>query len=65
MVRVKRKWNQTINLSINYDTLKSVGVQALPVLLIVSQDGTITVMGGSHAIDVEKEVERLLASHDP
>ncbi len=62
---LKRGWNQTINLSTDYETLKSIGVQALPVLLIVLQDGTIAVMGASHAIDVEKRVEKLLAPNIP
>lgn len=55
-----RKWTQTTNVFVDPNILKTIGVQVLPVLIIISQDGTIVTMGGSHAIDVEKEVERLL-----
>ncbi len=55
-----KKWNQTTNVAIDPNNLDAIGVRVLPLLIIVSQDGTIATMGGSHAIDVEREVERLL-----
>jgi predicted DsbA family dithiol-disulfide isomerase len=55
-----KKWTQTTNVSIDPSTLHAIGVQVLPLLIIVSQDGTIATMRGSHAINVEKVVERLL-----
>jgi len=56
----KRHWDQTTNVSIDFDSLKSCGVNVVPITIIVASDGTIANMAGSHAIDVEKEVGAML-----
>lgn len=56
----KRGWNQTTNLSIAPDSLESLGIRALPALVIISQDGKIHAMAGSHAVDISDEIAKLL-----
>lgn len=60
-VVAKQRWNRTRNVAIEFDKLKDIGVSVVPVTVIVSIDGTIATMAGSHAVDVEQEVKALLA----
>jgi thiol-disulfide isomerase/thioredoxin len=60
----KKRWTQTTNLSVDPKALDAFGIQVIPVLLIISRDGTIATMAEAHAIDVEKEIQRLLALQD-
>lgn len=56
----KRKWNQTQNVAMDYDAAQKFGVRALPALVIIAADGKIATMGGSHALNLEKEIQQLL-----
>jgi thiol-disulfide isomerase/thioredoxin len=60
----KKKWIHTTNLSTSPVALDSLGIKVLPTTIVVAQDGTVAMMGGSHAIDVEKEVDKLLLLKD-
>jgi thiol-disulfide isomerase/thioredoxin len=55
-----KEWTRTANFSVDPSTLHAAGIQVLPVMMIISPDGTIVTMADAHAIDVGKEVERLL-----
>ena len=52
-------WNSTTNVTVNFDELKALGVSVVPVVIIIRPDGTIATMAGSHAVDIEKEVNAL------
>jgi thiol-disulfide isomerase/thioredoxin len=52
----KQKWNKTLNLAVDLDDLKAIGVSVVPVAVIISRDGTVVNMAGSHALDFEKEI---------
>ena len=56
----KQGWDRTNNMSIEFDKLKDIGVSVVPITIVIAVDGTITTMAGSHAINVEREVEALL-----
>ncbi|MEO2014167.1 MAG: thioredoxin-like domain-containing protein [Fuerstiella sp.] len=58
----KQGWTRTRNLAVDVDELNALGVSVVPVTIVIAPDGTIVTMGGSHAIDVEKEVNALLAT---
>ncbi len=58
----KQGWDRTNNMSIEFDKLKHIGVSVVPATIVIAMDGTIATMAGSHAIDVEREVEALLAA---
>jgi len=60
----KKKWTRTTNLSADPKSLDAFGIQVVPVSLIISREGTIATMGEAHAVDVEKEVRRLLDLED-
>lgn len=62
MVAEKQGWNQTCNLAIEFDALKEIAVSVVPVTIIVAPDGSIATMAGSHSLDVERDVEALLAT---
>ncbi|HUY93158.1 MAG TPA: thioredoxin-like domain-containing protein [Pirellulales bacterium] len=57
----KQKWNKTRNLAVSLDELKAVGVSVVPVAIIISKDGTVASMAGSHALDFKKEIATQLA----
>ncbi len=58
----KQGWDQTKHASVDFDSLKSAGVTVVPVTIIIDSDGTVSNMAGSHAIDVEQEIQKLLAA---
>jgi hypothetical protein len=57
----QKKWTLTTNLSVDPKAPYAFGIQVVPVLVIISREGTIATMAEAHAVDVEKEVKRLLA----
>ena len=56
----EKKWNRTRNVAIDFADLEQLGVKVVPVTIVVAPDGRIAAMAGSHAINVEQEVKRLL-----
>lgn len=56
----KQGWDRTNNMSIEFDKLQDIGVSVVPITVVIAMDGTIATMAGSHAINVEREVEALL-----
>ena len=56
----KKKWNNTLNRAVDIEELNSIGVSVVPLIIVIEQDGTIAIMAGAHAIDIEKEVIALL-----
>lgn len=58
----KQGWDRTNNMSVEFDKLKNIGVSVVPITIVIAMDGTIATMAGSHAIDVEREVEALLSA---
>jgi thiol-disulfide isomerase/thioredoxin len=52
----KQKWNKTLNLAVELDDLKAIGVSVVPVAVIISKDGMVVNMAGSHSLDFEKEI---------
>lgn len=57
----KRNWHNTQHCAVAFDDLKRLGVSVVPLVIIIAPDGVIVAMTGGQAIDVEKEVESLLA----
>lgn len=57
----KQAWHDTRNCAVAFDDLKKLGVSVVPLIIIIAPDGTIAAMAGAQAIDVEKEVQSLLA----
>jgi thiol-disulfide isomerase/thioredoxin len=58
----KNKWNKTSHSSMDFDDLKEIGVNVIPVAILISKTGKIFVMAGSHAIDFEKEIANALSN---
>ena len=56
----KKKWNNTLNRAVDIKDLNAVGVNVIPLVIIIARDGTIATMAGAHALDIEKEVVALL-----
>lgn len=56
----KKNWHKTHNVAANSLQLDQLGIQVLPVIMIIAPDGTVTAMAGAHAIDVEQQVNSLL-----
>jgi hypothetical protein len=56
----KKKWNNTLHRAVDIEELNDIGVSVIPLVIVISQDGTIATMAGAHAIDIEKEVASLL-----
>jgi len=56
----KNGWNSTTNVAVDFEELKAIGVSVVPVTIVISPDGTIATTAGSHAVDIEKEVDALL-----
>jgi thiol-disulfide isomerase/thioredoxin len=57
----EQKWKNTLNCALDFDELNSIGVTVVPLVMVVAPDGTIANMAGAHAIEIEKEVDSLLA----
>ncbi len=57
----KQEWHNIQNCAVAFDDLKRLGVSVVPLIIIIAPDGTIAAMAGAQAIDVEKEVQSLLA----
>jgi thiol-disulfide isomerase/thioredoxin len=57
----EQDWNNTRHRAADHDKLKECGISVIPVVVIVDADGTVATMAGAHALDVAKEVERLLS----
>lgn len=57
----KQAWHDTRHCAVAFDDLKRLGVSVVPLVIIIAPDGTIAAMAGAQAIDVEKEVQSLLA----
>lgn len=59
---IKRQgWNQTPHRSVKAEAFREIGLSVIPLVIIIGPDGTIRSMSGAHAIDIEAEVELLLA----
>jgi thiol-disulfide isomerase/thioredoxin len=56
----KQGWNKTRNMVLDLEGLKYIGVTVVPVVVVIDTDGRIKTMAGSHAVDIETEVTRLL-----
>ncbi|MCA9131303.1 MAG: hypothetical protein KDB22_29665, partial [Planctomycetales bacterium] len=55
----KLEWHRTKNVIASRDDLKLLNISAIPVTIVLSTDGTIANMAGSHAIQIEEAVSIL------
>jgi thiol-disulfide isomerase/thioredoxin len=55
-----RQWKETIHLSLPPEKLETMNIMTVPTVLILSPDGKIMAAGDPHAIEIEKEVLKLL-----
>ena len=60
-VITKNDWNRTLHRAVESESLNALGISVIPLMIILSEGGTIAGMGGAHAIDIVKEVESLLS----
>ena len=51
-------------MAIDPKDFESIGASTIPLLVVLSSDGTIAAMGGSHAMDIEREVAQLMAKQN-
>lgn len=57
----KQAWHKTRHCAVAFEDLKQLGVSVIPLVIIIAPDGTIAAMAAAQALDVEKEVQSLLA----
>ena len=55
-------WDQTKHASVDFNSLKSAGVTVVPVTIIIDANGVVSNMAGSHAINVEQAIQKLLSA---
>jgi thiol-disulfide isomerase/thioredoxin len=60
-VIARKGWNKTSHHSVKTKAFREIGLSVIPLVIIIAPEGTIASMSGAHAIDVEDEVEALLA----
>ena len=56
----ERKWEKILHRAVDAEKLDAIRISRLPVIAILKPDGTVAIMAGAHAVDVESEVARLL-----
>jgi len=56
----KKNWNRTINRAADIQELNAIGVSVIPLVIVIAPEGTIAIMAGAHALDIEKEIVALL-----
>jgi thiol-disulfide isomerase/thioredoxin len=56
-----RHWVETTHLAIPPERVEALGITSVPAMLILSPDGRIAAAGDPHALDIEKEILKLLS----
>ncbi len=57
----KNQWDGFLHRSVDTTELNKEGISVIPLMAIVTSKGAIFTMAGSHAIDLEAELELLLS----
>jgi thiol-disulfide isomerase/thioredoxin len=57
----KRAWNRTVPLALGLDELKTLGIETIPTLLVISPEGKIVAAGDPYSISINVVVNELLS----